>query len=167
MTRNGKIARLPNAVQDELNRRLDGHELGQPLLDWLNGLPDVQRTLATLFGGRAINKQNLSEWRQGGFREWQNRQEALKHIPDILAQTAGLQPSAAEPITDKLAPWLAVQYFMMAEALLKTGDGANKFKLLRSFCADVAALRRGDHRLAQMKLDHERLEFKHEKRGSL
>jgi hypothetical protein len=33
MARNGKIARLPNGAQAELNRRLDGPELGQPLLN--------------------------------------------------------------------------------------------------------------------------------------
>ena len=37
-TRNGKIARLPRDVREELNRRLDNNAPGGPLLAWLSGL---------------------------------------------------------------------------------------------------------------------------------
>jgi hypothetical protein len=43
MTRIGKIGRLPKAIQDQLNHRLGNNELGQPLLVWLNGLPEVRQ----------------------------------------------------------------------------------------------------------------------------
>ena len=39
MTGNGKIARLPRAIRDELNRRMDDGQTGKELLPWLNGLP--------------------------------------------------------------------------------------------------------------------------------
>ena len=39
-TRNGKIARLPLEIREQLNRRLDDGEQGQPDLDWLNALPE-------------------------------------------------------------------------------------------------------------------------------
>ncbi len=42
MTRNGKIARLPLAVRQQLNQRLLNGELAQDLLSWLNQLPEVQ-----------------------------------------------------------------------------------------------------------------------------
>src|SRR5439155_9583204 len=77
LTRNGKIARLPLAVRQELNRRLDEGEQGKKLVAWLNGLPEVQAIVATEFGGRAIREQNLSEWKQGGYRDWLAKQEAL------------------------------------------------------------------------------------------
>jgi hypothetical protein len=35
LTRNGKIARLPLAVRQELNRRLDEGEQGKKLVAWL------------------------------------------------------------------------------------------------------------------------------------
>ncbi|HTB83363.1 MAG TPA: hypothetical protein VK742_06890, partial [Candidatus Sulfotelmatobacter sp.] len=70
MIRNGKIARLPRAIRDELNSRLDRGEQGGSLLAWLNGLPPVAQVLAREFGGVAISKQNLCEWRAGGFAEW-------------------------------------------------------------------------------------------------
>ncbi len=36
MTGNGKIARLPRAIRDELNRRMGDGQTGQELLPWLN-----------------------------------------------------------------------------------------------------------------------------------
>jgi hypothetical protein len=78
MSRNGKIARLPGTIRDELNQRLENGEEAPPLLAWLNGLPEVQRSLKDHFDGAPVSKQNLSEWRQGGFREWQIREELIE-----------------------------------------------------------------------------------------
>ena len=36
--RNGKIARLPRQIRDELNERLERSEPGPQLLAWLNAL---------------------------------------------------------------------------------------------------------------------------------
>ena len=63
-TRNGKIARLPQVIRDQLNHRLDDGEPGGGLLEWLNTLPAVQAVLAAEFGGSRINAQNLSNWRK-------------------------------------------------------------------------------------------------------
>ena len=76
MTRKGKIARLPRAIREELNKRLDDNELGIRLLDWLNSLPEVQRVLARDFAARPVNKVNLSAWRSGGFQDWLSRRQA-------------------------------------------------------------------------------------------
>ncbi len=38
----GKIARLPRNVRDELNHSIDNGETGVRLVEWLNGLPEVQ-----------------------------------------------------------------------------------------------------------------------------
>lgn len=158
----GKIARLPKAVQDQLNHRLDNHEPAQPLLLWLNELPEVRQLLATLFGGVPISKQNLRQWRRGGFREWQARQEAMTLAPDItelISEADELLPSATEPITDRLAPWVVAHYLINTQAMLNAGAGTDKFKLLRALCADISSLRRADHRSARLKLDHERFAF--------
>ena len=40
--RNGKIARLPYKIREQLNVRLQDGELGTRLVDWLNGLPEAQ-----------------------------------------------------------------------------------------------------------------------------
>ena len=69
MTRNGKIARLPRTVREELNRRMQEVDPGLRLVARLNGLPDTQRVLANGFGGRPVSKQYLAEWKAGGYRE--------------------------------------------------------------------------------------------------
>ena len=46
LTHNGKIGRLPKAVQEQLNRRLANGEKGGPLVAWLNSLPEAQAVLA-------------------------------------------------------------------------------------------------------------------------
>ena len=40
---------------------------------------EVQESLKAKFDGVPVSKQNLSEWRQGGFREWQIRRELIGH----------------------------------------------------------------------------------------
>jgi len=164
MTHNGKIARLPKAIQEQLNQRLANNELGKPLIAWLNGLPEVRQVLAAQFEGVPVSKQNLSQWRKSGFREWQTRQEALELVPDMMSETDELQPVDGEALADKLAPWLAIRYYMIARTMLDD-DGPDKFKLLRTLCSDVSALRRADHRLALLKLNRERLMFEQEQAG--
>jgi hypothetical protein len=45
--RNGKIARLPRPVREELNERLERSAESPGLLQWLNGLPEVKTLLET------------------------------------------------------------------------------------------------------------------------
>ncbi len=58
-TRNGKIARLPKQIRHDLNGRLEDGQPGKQLVEWLNGLPEVQEVLKLRFGGRPISEQNL------------------------------------------------------------------------------------------------------------
>ena len=83
MTRKGKIARLPRAIRDELNRRLDDGEQGVRLVEWLNGLPEVKKVLESDFEGRAITEDNLAEWKNGGFLDWQAQQETLSLVREL------------------------------------------------------------------------------------
>ena len=77
MNRTGKIARLPHTTPQELNgRRLD-NEPGDPLLAWLNARNEIQAVLREQFEGNPITKQNLSEWRTGGFAVWELRQKVF------------------------------------------------------------------------------------------
>jgi hypothetical protein len=90
MTRTGKIARLPKIIRDQLNQRLDDGEQGARLVTWLNSLPEVQAILTRDFEGKAVSEQNLSEWRKGGFRDWQAKTEWLQ-----MVQRSQMQRGAA------------------------------------------------------------------------
>src|SRR5258708_4613178 len=74
-TRNGKIARLPKAIREELNRWLENGEIGKDLVVWLNGLPEVQKVLREQFDGELISEMNLSRWKDGGYVDWLRHQE--------------------------------------------------------------------------------------------
>ena len=56
MTRKGKIARLPQAVREQINRRLENGQEGKQIAQWLNTLPEVTALMAAEFDGQPINE---------------------------------------------------------------------------------------------------------------
>ena len=165
MARNGKIARLPRETREALNRRLQDGEPGGPLLHWLNALPAVQALVTREFGGGPISKQNLSEWRTGGFTEWQARQETLAQARELAADATELTTATEGRLTDHLATVLAARY---AAALSGwngelTEEFRRELRALRGLCQDIVELRRGDHSGARLKMEQERLEREREK----
>lgn len=177
MRRNGKIARLPATVRAELNLRMEKGDEGPGLLDWLNGLPEVQESLKDGFEGASITKQNLSEWRQGGFREWELRQEWISQASELedSADEMGEAVDTAS-LPGALAGLLAARY----AALLNAWDGEpdpkfeEKLRLLRVLNRDVALLQRTLHRadkrereLEQEAEEREQREFEERKKRTL
>ena len=165
MTGTGKIARLPRAIREELNRRMADGQMGKELLPWLNGLPKVKALLAEQFAGRPISKQNLYDWRVGGYGVWQARQELLAEARAVAADAKGLASTTEGPVSDHLAAVLAVRY---AAALAGwngevTEEFREKVRVLRSLCQDVAKLRQGDHNGARLGLAWERMERERKK----
>lgn len=90
-TRTGKIARLPHHIRDQLNRRLHEGEQAKDLAHWLNSLPEVQAILTAAFGGKPVRPQNLSEWKQGGYRDWLLQHEALELVRRLAEDASELQ----------------------------------------------------------------------------
>ena len=177
MTRNGKIARLPDNIRDELNARLDLGEDGPALLDWLNAEPEVQECLKNLFEGVPVSKQNLSEWRLGGYREWQLREEWIDHAYELDRNVGELGERVEAPLlAGQLAAMLAARY----AALINTWDGEpdpvfeQKLRLLRGLNRDIALLQRtllqaGRHErenLEALEAEHEKINQRHKDRMS-
>jgi hypothetical protein len=107
----------------------------------------------------AIREQNLSEWRKHGYKNWLWRQEALEMAREMAAETGEFQPASGPPLTDQMAVWLTARYLMAIRKLAeKNNEGEPDLKVLREFCHDVVALRRGDHSAARLKMEQERLE---------
>jgi hypothetical protein len=155
-TRNGKIARLPRVVRQELNRRLDDGEQGKKLVAWLNALPEVQAIVAAEFGGKPIREQNLSEWKQGGYRDWVAQQEALEMVERLGEDAAEWDGEGRAPITDTLALWVAARYAVATRRVTEAGD-VEGWRLLREMCGDIVELRKGDHSAERLQIDRERL----------
>jgi len=143
-TRTGKIARLPHAIREQLNLRIQDNERGKSLLQWLNDLPEVQTVLNEHFAGKPISHQNLTEWKQGGFIDWQMRQDALQ-LANNLNDENSLGDKAFADFSEKLARWLILRFAATAQNLTASEpDPKAQWARLRELCADVARLRRGD-----------------------
>jgi len=155
-TRNGKIARLPLHVRENLNRRLQDGQQGKKLVAWLNSLPEVRSVIQAEFGGRPVREQNLSEWKQGGYRDWlalQEAREATARLDEELTDRGG---DGSQPLCETLAHWLAVRYAVTTRRLVET-EGQEHWHLLRQLCADVVELRRGDHSARRLELERSRV----------
>src|SRR5512140_2798554 len=67
-SRNGKVARLPKPIRDSICLMLqDGFSY-----------PRIIRELGE--AGKGLTPQNISEWKRGGFLDWQREQEWQRHI---------------------------------------------------------------------------------------
>ena len=154
--RNGKIAKLPESIREQLNQRMENDDDGPALLDWLNGLPETRQTLQDGFQGAPITRQNLCEWRQGGFREWQLRHQFIGQAQDLSNAAGDLDKTlGACPLPGALVSMLATRY----AAVLNSWDGEpdpkleEKLRLLRSLARDVALIQRTSHQAARQEAE--------------
>jgi len=163
MSRIGKIARLPGPIREQINNRLEDGENGREIIFWLNSLDEVKTVLAESFGGRPMMDNNFSEWRRGGYRDWQEQQSVLAEARRVVAEGGELAEIGAGAMADNLAVWLTGRYIVATRRLMEAGDGPEAWKLLREMCHDVVALRRGDHGAEWLRLDRERLKLLRQK----
>jgi len=108
--RTGKIARLPREIRDQLNQRLNDGQPGRRLVTWLNSLPEVQQVLAADFDGRPLNEQNLSDWKAGGYLDWQTRLETLAQSRELAADSHELATATDGKLNDHLTTMLSARY---------------------------------------------------------
>ncbi|SPE56636.1 hypothetical protein SBV1_2480019 [Verrucomicrobia bacterium] len=175
--RTGKIARLPRHIREDLNERLQQGKEGKSLLPWLNSLEATQDVLDLHFDGAPINAQNLSEWRQGGYREWladQQRRDVLRHVAD---QAQGFEEAGeGARMSDRLSSVLVAELAVSIHALL--GDGLKpaaegddpaateklelRWKRLQGLVKALTNLRREDTKAQVAQVAFERWRFEEE-----
>jgi hypothetical protein len=151
----GKISRLPWEIREQLNRRIDEGEPGNRLVAWLNELPAVRALLAAEFDGAAIKEQNLTNWKQGGFRDWRMEQEARA----LVQASSG---AAAVPVVtaEQLSTALAVRYLTVVREWQQSPvPTERRWRQMRVMLRDVMKLRRGEQLAERLELDWERLQF--------
>ena len=162
MARVGKIARLPRDIRSQLNTRLQEGEEGKQLVRWLNSLPQVKALLADKFGGRPINEQNLTDWRQGGFEEWRAQQDLLAQTGELAAHRQEMAAVApGESPADALAAAIAFRYgaILAAQGLELDEKSLLHLKSLGRTCHAIVKLRRSDQNAARLKIETERWEL--------
>ena len=100
--------------------------------------------LANQFGGHEINDENLSQWKHGGYHEWEMLQAALAETQRIVSEGMELDKVGDKALADKLAAWLLGRYAVATRQLIENENDPAAWKLLREVCHDLVALRRGD-----------------------
>lgn len=87
---------LSRELREELNERIEEGQQGKELVKWLNSTPEVQNTIRFGFRGKPISEQNLSQWKNGGYREWQEKEER-RFMVHQLREEAEEMRFAADP----------------------------------------------------------------------
>jgi hypothetical protein len=128
---------------------------GASLLEWLNAIPDVQAMLARDFAGEPISKQNLYEWRQGGFLEWQTQQEMFVEARDLAANAGPVSANTNHDLAEHLAAVIAGKFASLLAGWDGTEDKAfdHKLRVLTKFNQNLAILRRTNQSAARLRMD--------------
>lgn len=164
MTRNGKIARLPGSLRDELNRRVREGVPGKNLVNWLNSQPAVREVLEKEFGGRAISEQNLSEWKQGGYEDWLRHQETRTLVQELASQSEDIsedikQEAGDLSVADLLSARLAIALGRSLQSTAeKPADDPKHARALLDIARELAQLRRDHHSQNCLRFARERWE---------
>jgi len=156
MTRNGKIARLSKVVRDELNRRIDNSEQGKALVKWLNSLPEVQAVMTSEFDGKPIREQNLSEWKNGGYRDWQARQERhefVRQLEQEAKEVGAVMETGA--INRHLSVVLTAELALAIRDVQKIGDPGERAQCLAKIVGRFAQLRREESNASRAEIVRE------------
>jgi hypothetical protein len=166
MSRNGKIARLPGSVREQINRRLENGDNGREIISWLNSNDEVKAVLARDFDGNEINDVNLCQWRKGGYRDWEMQQATLDETHRVVSEGLELNKVGQKELAEKLAVWLLGRYIVATRKLIENENDPAAWKLLREMCHDVVAFRRGDHGAEWLRIEREKLKLQQRKQKS-
>jgi hypothetical protein len=134
IARKGKIARLPASIRDEVNRQLLDGKSARHILAWLNADTAVTAIMAVEFDGQPVSASNLSQWRRGGFRSWENTRRTEAKIEEIKRMFPGDEDQLQLSLTRNMA--LICAAHMMADlkaldSLETTGARPNPWRELR------------------------------------
>ncbi|HVY69928.1 MAG TPA: hypothetical protein VHH73_08355 [Verrucomicrobiae bacterium] len=153
-TRVGKIARLPRAIREQLNERLDEGAQAPELLDWLNGLDEVKALLAREFDGKPVSPQNLSKWRQGGYEDWLVHNEAVELAGRLQEEAVDLngEERPKRSLAELMMTWLTARYAVAVRQLGKP-DQEGQWDKLRELCADLTRIRKIEQSQRRLELE--------------
>ena len=154
-----KIARLPDSVREQLNRRLRDNEPASTILPWLNELPEVRSILSQYFGGVLINHQNLSKWRHGGYERWLEMQAPFAEVAALAGDAEVFSRVSGNKIARGTAVIIAARILKMIRDT--SPDKWTADELVKLSHA-VTALSQVEQNNEQLELDKEELRLKNE-----
>jgi hypothetical protein len=120
-------------------------------VEWLNSCGPVRETLAAHFDGRPITEQNLSEWKQGGFKDWQNHQETRALARGFLAEAEELEEEIGDtPLTDRLSEMVALALARLLREAVNGEKGPAQRMAVLEIAREFSRLRRQDHQMERL-----------------
>ena len=157
MTGNGKIARLPHHIRNELNERIRNGEPGIRIVEWLNAHPEVKQTLHLWSIEQPINEQNLCNWKARRYQEWLRHQEACEYASQIVEQAEELETEAdCMELSDRYAVVLSVELACAAKAMLdEITDPKERWQRIKEMNQELERLRRYDDKAARRRQGRE------------
>ena len=125
-------------------------------MKWLNSCDEVQDTLAEHFDERPITEQNLSEWKQGGFKDWQHHQETRALARGFLAEAEELEEEIGEiPLTDRLSETVALTLARLLREAISGEKGPAQRMAILEIAREFARLRKQDHQMERLRREQE------------
>lgn len=162
MARQGKIARLPEPIRAELNQRLRNGEMGPQILPWLNSVPEVQAVLAEFFQSQPINPQNLSDWRQGGFADWEEKQDRTYRIKELAGYAVKLSEANGGSIATGASAIASGRLLELLEAATGEADQKLSAEEIQDIVGSLTSLRSAEIAQQRADMDREKLKRKDE-----
>jgi hypothetical protein len=159
MTRTGKIARLPLAIRQELNQRLQDGQKGRQLVAWLNGLPEVQTVMAAQFNGQPIAASNLSRWKKGGYQGWAKERNARAAAVAMIEESSALQELAKAGLSNHIAAIFTGGLIVELRRLDSIREGVRKSRKQRDLLHRFVALRNGDLESERLRIEQKKINF--------
>lgn len=160
--RNGKIARLPHALREEVNRRLLDGVPGSQILDWINAEPAAVKVFADYFNGAPVNDQNLTNWRTDGYRDWIRKNEKVEHLK-TLSSYAHQVAKAGGKLSEGAQAIVAGELLEVLEAAVDFDDGeTDPIERLGKLTNAIASLRHVDLAQDRIELDRQKTKLKAE-----
>jgi hypothetical protein len=139
-TRNGKIARLPKSIREELNRRMEDGWQNVKLVAWLNELPEVRQVLREQFHDEPITEPNLSRWKEGGYEDWLRHRESHEQLRWMIERGEDINTQEGDS-----AEWIAqvatAELSTQLQQLSEVNDPKERWKLFRELLQELSRLR--------------------------
>src|SRR5208337_215444 len=88
-------------------------------------------------------------------------------VQQLLSKSPESVPATLGKLSDRVASFLLTRYAVATARLRQKGaDPEKQWRLLRQFCHDLVALRRGDHQAESLRLEQARLDLQRAKQHS-
>lgn len=158
--RTGKIARMSHAIREQLNRLLLDGRWGKDILPWINSQPEARAILDAFYDGEPVSKQNLSNWRRGGYRDWLAHQQNLEAVKLLGVNAKELDEVGEGRLGDRLALCMTARIAAEFNELVSSKEMASeRFQKLRALCSQHVALWRTGQNEKWIELERERLKI--------